>query len=181
MCGQDLNIESICSQHFGFDHLHQQKLYQKSVFLQRLYDSMWFSSRASFLRVTEHVREIHFPIAHIKTNGGSPDLHRCETDPVWPGRWQEHQCRRPQARSWLGAGSLNLRHTARDSEISEESGLKYVSNSNQRGDIFEEMGSKVTTTNFNLSTTTTLWRILPLLLLTLQLHLFKIKLVAYYL
>lgn len=28
---------------------------------------MWFSSRTSFLRVAEHVREINFLIAYIKT------------------------------------------------------------------------------------------------------------------
>lgn len=125
--------------------------------------------------------KVHFLIAHVMTKIVSPHPCRCETHPVRPGRWQEHQCRRPQARSWLGTGSLNFLHTARDSGISEKSGLKCMSNSNHHGDIFDKIDSKSTTTNFNLSTTSSLWYILPLLRFTLYLHLFKIKLVAYYL
>lgn len=90
-------------------------------------------------------------------NFGSSRLCRCETHPVWPGRWQEHQRRRPQAGSGLGTGSLSSQHTARDSGISEESGLKCMSNSNQQGDIFGEIGSKATTTNSNLLSTTSSW------------------------
>uniref|UniRef100_A0A668T1L7 Non-selective voltage-gated ion channel VDAC2 n=1 Tax=Oreochromis aureus TaxID=47969 RepID=A0A668T1L7_OREAU len=66
-------------------------------------------------------------------------FYRCETDPFWSGRRKEHQCRRPQAGSWLGTGSLSFLHTGRTREYQKNLALNVMSNSSQQGDILERM------------------------------------------